>query len=749
MPRRLPGVLVASSDLPSLFIFDSGEPITISAAAGDEKGPPTCKLAAYSGGLMRPRGWGQNVVVDLATLRLTGQVMPLLRDHDTQRIIGHSSTVTNDGRKVAIEGVVSGVSNDANEVKETSRQGFPWQSSVGVDLTEAKTTFIAEGQKLSANGRDFKGPFHFVQHGLLRETSFVVFGGDPKTSATVKALAHSEGMEAMNFNDWLKAKGFDVATLSDDMKKALKAGFDQEQASAETVIPGKKRGPKVPNSVKAKRQDDDEDDDDDDDEQAHPARRMRRRGVQATADDDEDPIATRRKAEAAEVKRINRIREICAEHGNPSFKVQNETFVLEAYAIEQGWDETKTELEAVREARPAAPAAHARQKDDGIALQAMEGAIILSAGGQLDAVLNSRGDVRAPAWMTRPVNDELRQRTMEAAHRFSDITMMDLAREAVRIDGRHAISRREVIEAAFSGATLTRIFTNSINARVLQRFQQTVDSTMGWCGEADHADFKVNDVLGMKLGAQGMKKLPRGGTAGDATFEDKGESYRVHRYAEKYEIDEQDLIDDRMDLLKDIPNDISDQAIRLRPDLVYYLLLANPAMADSVVVFHSSRGNVATGAALGEATLKTALSTFKTRTENGVTLDLSATHLVTAAGLEFTADALINSTETRGASGGPTKNTLRAKVRTQVCDGRIDNGVTDPNSGSTVAGNATAWFLFDERFPVIEVAYLRGTGRAPRIRSYRLDKGKYGVGWDCSMDIGAKAIRSTGYKGTA
>ncbi|WP_145030480.1 phage major capsid protein [Caulifigura coniformis] len=750
MPRKLPGVLVATSDLPSLFICDSGEAITVTAAAGDEKGPPTCKLAGYTGGLMRPRGWGQNVVIDLATLRLTGQVIPLLRDHDTQRIVGHSTAVTNDGRKVDVLGTVSGVGGDAHEVKETSRQGFPWQSSVGVDLTEAKTTFIAEGQKLSANGRNFKGPFHFVQHGLLRETSFVVFGGDPKTSATVKAVAQPQGRDEMNFDKWLQALGFDVATLTDDQKKTLKASFDQEQAAAETALPGrKKKGEKTPTSVKAKRQDDDEDEDEDDDEQAHPTSRHRRRGVQASADDD-DALTAQRKTLAADVNRVAGIRELCAQFENPTFKVQNATVLLEAHAIEQGWDLAKTELECRRESRPAAPAAHGKSKDDGISLQAMEGAIILTAGGQIDQVLRSRGDVQAPTWMTRPVNDENRQRVMEASHRFSDMTMMDVARECARMDGTlKAFGRKDILEAAFSGSTLTKIFTSSINARVLARFEQIGDSTMGWCGEAEHADFKVNDVIGLKRGAQGMKKLPRGGTAGDATFEDKGEGYRVHRYAEKYEIDEQDMIDDRMDLFKSIPDDISEQAARLRPDLVYAILLSNPAMADGTAIFHTNRGNVGTSKALDETNLKAAFGTFRTRTENGVTLDLQPTHLVTAADLEFTADGLINSVETRGSSGaGPTKNTLAKKVREVLSDGRIDNGVTDPNSGATVAGNATAWFIFCDRQPVVEVAYLRGTGRAPRIRRYTLDKGKYGIGWDCSMDVGAKGIRSTGYKAT-
>jgi len=39
-----------------------------------------------------------------------------------------------------------------------------------------------------------------------------------------------------------------------------------------------------------------------------------------------------------------------------------------------------------------------------------------------------------------------------------------------------------------------------------------------------------------------------------------------------------------------------------------------------------------------------------------------------------------------------------------------------------------------------QVGYLRGTGRVPAIRSFVLDKGQWGIGWDIKFDIGAKAL---------
>ena len=82
-------------------------------------------------------------------------------------------------------------------------------------------------------------------------------------------------------------------------------------------------------------------------------------------------------------------------------------------------------------------------------------------------------------------------------------------------------------------------------------------------------------------------------------------------------------------------------------------------------------------------------------------------------------------------------------------DVRIDDrcgvaGVTDPVTGTAHVGLATNWFLSarpgENGAKTIEVGYLRGTGRAPQIRSYVLTQGQWGMGWDVNMDIGSKAL---------
>ena len=70
----------------------------------------------------------------------------------------------------------------------------------------------------------------------------------------------------------------------------------------------------------------------------------------------------------------------------------------------------------------------------------------------------------------------------------------------------------------------------------------------------------------------------------------------------------------------------------------------------------------------------------------------------------------------------------------------------DPNSETTNSGSATTWYLASTMASTIIVGY-RG-GRVPTSRSFMLDKGKYGMGWDIKLDIGAKAMDWRGLRKT-
>lgn len=127
--------------------------------AGRERKQPTVSIVAYNGGIMRVPGWN-NVVIDLAGLDVSGSGgggVTILSDHDSSRggVVGHGSAQVLDHRLI-VTGVISATGQAAREIVDSSKNGFPWEASVGVEVIERQT--IRAGQTVEVNGKSIKAP---------------------------------------------------------------------------------------------------------------------------------------------------------------------------------------------------------------------------------------------------------------------------------------------------------------------------------------------------------------------------------------------------------------------------------------------------------------------------------------------------------------------------------------------------------------------------------------------------------------
>lgn len=684
---------------------------------GDDDKPKVHKfsMTAYNGGKMLLNGFFDPVVVDLSGLRISAKARPILRDHDPGQIVGHTETIQVNAGSIKVAGVVSAANDTAAEIIASSLNGFPWQATIGARGT--KMSLVDDGETVKVNGRTFTGPLIVARQSVLKEVSFTALGADDTTSAKIAASASSQiGVTEMNFETWLEAGDWKIDELSDSQKVTLQATYDAEIEANNPPSDPPVDPPTPP--------------------------------INAEEDDEQKRIEARRKDDAAEVDRVDAIRDICAKYKHPKLKIDGKDRTIEAMAIEDGWDRDKTELEAMRESRPKAPAGHSHDHDDTHNLQALQGGMLLRANLALDHDAFQTPQAVAlnvPRWLRAGINDDNRQQAMEAAHRISDMSMVDLCREAVRIDGAHVPdNRKDLIEAAFSGGALTNIFTTNINTVVLATYMETVDTTGGWTRERDVSDFKTNERPRMLKGPN-LARLPKGGTADHTDRSDILESYKIARYARQFVVDDQDVINDRFDALADTPVEMGLAAARLRPDLVYSILLANANLADAVALFASGHNNLNTTATLTSATLITAVGTVELQQEESVNLNLRASHLIVPSELKHTGAELIRSSTILVHGNTDTvrgsENTIASIENLGlVSDSRLSNGVTDPTDDTVRAGSASTWFLVSAMGHTIEVGFLRGTGRAPSIRSFTLDKGQFGIGWDVKMDIGAKAL---------
>ncbi|WP_417378332.1 hypothetical protein [Gimesia sp.] len=141
-------------------------------------------MTAYTGGPMRLAGFRLPVVVDLAGLQITKQNQPILKDHDSSQIVGHSTEIEKINGELHVAGLVSGSGEAADEIRTTGKNGFPWQASIGAGVTRLES--VREGESVTVNGQTFQGPIYVARESVLREVSFVAMGADLNTSAHVE-----------------------------------------------------------------------------------------------------------------------------------------------------------------------------------------------------------------------------------------------------------------------------------------------------------------------------------------------------------------------------------------------------------------------------------------------------------------------------------------------------------------------------------------------------------------------------------
>lgn len=412
-----------------------------------------------------------------------------------------------------------------------------------------------------------------------------------------------------------------------------------------------------------------------------------------------------------------------------------------------------------------APAGHSRNSQTGFDRQSLEFAMLHRFGGQSDPLVRHFEHNQANGFgrFVDRQSDGETARACDRGYELSGLSLVNMCQRALAVDGIRCeptvqgvmeASRSLATRGAVSTSAFVGMFTQTFGAQLLSAFLETADTTAGWTVERDNPNFfSIPRTRPVKGGA--LTKHAKGGKADHMDFSDVTENTKVNRYSGQFAIDEMDLINDYFGAMADFtPSEMGAAARRLRPDLVYYILIANPNMRDSVALFHTgSHGNLATGAALAKATLQAGITAIVTQQENGVNLNLMPKYLIVPPTLAFTARELVRGAQVVVAGGTdtviPSKNALVDYGLQVVEDSRLENGVTDPDSGSTAAGANNDWYLSAPGSRhTIEVTYLRGSSRSPEMRSELLTQGQWGINFDVKADIGAKALAWEGlYKG--
>ena len=177
-----------TSSPPTSLSLTATAHIDVSAAAdGAGAALPRFQMLAYTGGPMRISGWKHPVIIDLAGLSIPAQSRPIRFGHDPLSGVGHTDAIRIEQGQLMAAGVVSRDTAAAREVVASSKNGFPWQASVGASVDQFE--FVKDQQQVTVNGRQYSGPLNVVRKSTLGEISFVDLGADGATSASVAANA--------------------------------------------------------------------------------------------------------------------------------------------------------------------------------------------------------------------------------------------------------------------------------------------------------------------------------------------------------------------------------------------------------------------------------------------------------------------------------------------------------------------------------------------------------------------------------
>ena len=240
----------------------------------NEKIPTIHFVPAYDGGVcdLSPKEvWPYPVVFDLAGMEPI-QVLPIVRDHNQDLPIGQTESVKYGPNAITAVGKMLnvGIDESADKILKLAKRGAKLQASISTDLIgREEIEFFDRGQQVEVNGQIFEGPIEVVKKTKLREITICTVGANAGTAVEIQAKKGVEKMgsliskalaafkagkinkketlnriakakategepeekieaEGGDFNEWLIAKGFDPAGLSDEVLEALLKVFEGE-----------------------------------------------------------------------------------------------------------------------------------------------------------------------------------------------------------------------------------------------------------------------------------------------------------------------------------------------------------------------------------------------------------------------------------------------------------------------------------------------------------------------------------------
>ena len=314
----------------------------------------------------------------------------------------------------------------------------------------------------------------------------------------------------------------------------------------------------------------------------------------------------------------------------------------------------------------------------------------------------------------------------EGQNDFNGMTLLEMARKSLEMTGESARGDKlQVVGQAFTHSTgdFGGILSDVAEKAMMKGYDEAGEVFQEFTSVGSLSDFKIAERA--DLGTYpSLPKVRPGGEYKHVTVGDRSEQMQLATYGSLFSITRQAIINDDLNAFTKLPNKMGRAAIRTIGDLVFNILNANAAMADSIALFHASHGNLGTGA-LTSANVDALRAKMAKQKERDAFLNIRPGFLLVPTELRGAAIQVMESvTEILAAKNATAPNPV-ANLAQVIDDARL---------------NANAYYLLADPMlhDTIEVAYLDGN-QAPYLEQqagWSID----GTSFKVRMDAAVKEL---------
>lgn len=157
------------------------------------------------------------------------------------------------------------------------------------------------------------------------------------------------------------------------------------------------------------------------------------------------------------------------------------------------------------------------------------------------------------------------------------------------------------------------VLANTVSRTLRRAYELAPQTFRPFCRQATVPDFRPVSRVALS-DISPMQPVAEGGEYQYATVGDSAEQYVVGKYGAIIAITWESIVNDDLSAFDRLPTAFGMEASQVESDVVWAILLGNPAMSDGTALFHATHGNLAAaGAAISVASLTAGRTRMRTQ----------------------------------------------------------------------------------------------------------------------------------------